>query len=88
MSEEFRFTQIEGKLDLEQAGKHLVHLAQCIQRTHNNESAKDPKRAMQHMFDSRKQGIDVIMNLIQEYIDQMPQEESNTCDHFTKKKEV
>lgn len=75
---QFAFTQIDGKLSLEEATEQLVHLATCIKGTHTEASAKENRLLIQHMFDSRRVGIVVLLDLIQDYINQMPDDTKQT----------
>ena len=81
MAEKFKFTPIEGMLTLEEATATLVSVAQCVQRTHNNDSAKSSREMMLHLFKLRKASITVLMDLIEQYINQMPEDnqEAGTC---------
>ena len=72
MPDKFAFTPIDGKLELEEATEQLVHIAKCMQTTHDNLSAQGSRRMMQTIFDSRKTGITVLLDLIEQYIHQMP----------------
>lgn len=78
----FQFTQIEGYLSLEDATKELVHLAECIQRTHNNESAVKNRMLMQTLFNSRKAGAIALLDLIEAYIHQMPDQLGRSNDEL------
>ena len=66
------FVQIEDMLSLEEAMSELVHVSKCMQETHDNKSFNNKKKTMQHIFNMRKASINSLLDLIQQYIDQMP----------------
>lgn len=67
----FQFKQIEGMMSLEQATKELVHIAECMQRSHTLDSAKGDALMLKIAFDVRKKGINSLMDLIEQYVNQM-----------------
>lgn len=79
MSEKFEFQPIEGSMSLVQAGEELVRIAESIQHTHDNNSASQNKNAMQSMFNMRKASLNSVMDLIQQYIKQMPDPDRKIC---------
>lgn len=66
------FETIPGMLTLEEATAELVHIAQIIQRTHTDAAFIESRRHQQVMFEVRKTGIEVLLNLIEQYIKQIP----------------
>lgn len=69
---EFQFKTIEGFLGLDEATANLVHVAQCMQRTHTLEETSN-KDMMRRLFEMRKASVNALMDLIEQYIDQMPE---------------
>jgi hypothetical protein len=69
------FTTIPGMLTLEEATAELVHLAKIMQRTHTDESFNDSRHLQQVVFEIRKAGIKSLLNLIEQYLDQIPTSE-------------
>jgi hypothetical protein len=69
------FTTIPGKLTLEEATAELVHVAQVMQRTHTDETFNGSRHLQQVMFEIRKTGIEILLNLIEQYIQQIPTED-------------
>ena len=68
------FTTIPGKLTLEEATAELVHVAQVMQRTHTDEAFNGSRHLQQVMFEVRKAGIKSLLNLIEQYLEQIPPE--------------
>ena len=68
----FEFTPIEGYLNLEHATAELVHIAELIQDTHTFDSTRFSKTYMMQLFELRKKGMLSLLDLIEEYIKQMP----------------
>jgi hypothetical protein len=68
------FKQIEGKFDIDSAGKELVHLAQCMQRSHTSDSTSESYHSLKHMFEVRMRGMKALTDLIGGYIEQLKPE--------------
>lgn len=66
------FTQIPGMLTLEQATAELVHVAEVMQRTHINEAFHGSKLLQRRLFEIRKEGLVALLDLIEEYLEQIP----------------
>lgn len=71
------FTTIPGKLTLEEATAELVHVAQVMQRTHTDEAFNGSGHLQQVLFEVRKTGIMVLLDLIERYLEQIPPNEKD-----------
>jgi len=69
-----QFQQIDGYLSLEEATASLVHVAKCMQSTHTAASFNSNKDIQVRLFDARKASVRVLLSLIEQYIDQIPDE--------------
>lgn len=74
MNTPFKFTQIEGKITLEEAGKELVRLATLMRDSHNQKLVDEtPDSDMQHtLFRIRKDGVMCLLELMNQYLEQLP----------------
>lgn len=68
----FQFEQIDGFLHLDEATEQLVHVAKCMQQTHTLSSARNSKATIRHIFKMRKASITALLDLIEQYVEQMP----------------
>ena len=70
----FQFKPIAGYLSLNEATASLVHIAKAIQSSHKEENASEYDKEMQlHVFQLRADSVRVLMNLITQYLDQIPE---------------
>jgi hypothetical protein len=70
---EFQFKEIDGYLSLNEATENLVNIAKCIQSSHKEENAATYRKDMQlRVFEIRAAGIKDLMDLIQDYLEQIP----------------
>lgn len=69
----FEFSQIDGHLSPDQVGADLVRYAQLMQESFLSPSIEGDKSQKKFFFENRKAGINALMDLIGEYIDQIPE---------------
>lgn len=73
MKDTLEFEQIPDSLSLEEATAELVRYAKLMQGTHTNNSISIMNReAAIFFFDMRKTGMQALMNLIEQYLQQIP----------------
>ncbi len=71
---DFQFKQIQDYLSLNEATASLVNIAKNIQSSHKEEDAHRYSKATQlHVFQIRADSVRVLMNLITQYLDQIPE---------------
>ena len=88
MDKKFEFRQIEGMLDLEHATSELINIANCMKRTHTFESAISGKDMAVRLFEMRKASITALLDLIERYIDQIPEKEPRVHVMFCLSEEI
>ena len=79
----FEFTPIEGMLTLAEATQHLVQVAECMQTTHTLDTRLNWYQS-KLLFDMRKASVTALLNLIEEYLNQMPNPVSEEESHGKK----